>query len=109
MALTTADEPSADRITDVSPIPIAAKATAPSRSASTSEKTGREGGVEPEARDRDEHDRLEREDEQRRAEHRRRSTDRGGSGVARRRLRIPDSRRIVSVIARPANDVATTP
>ena len=91
------------------PRPIAAKQTAPSSSATSSE-SGRSGKAtrEEQPAEHDDQHRLDQEDDERRDEHRE-EVGRGGSGVARTRFSTPDSRRTTIVIARPAKHVAATP
>ncbi len=78
-------------------------------SASRNETAGRGGPRRKRAdAERDQDERLQREDDEDGREHSR-EEDGGGSGVERSRFRIPYSRRTTSVIASPANAVLAAP
>src|SRR6266545_1189547 len=104
-----ADAPSAERTTTVIASPSAANATAPSSRTSTSDSqrcgSGTSNMPRPIA--------IIAAEFTRKAINVEPSTApmyaHGGSGVARTRLRIPDSRRITRKIARPAKAVETSP
>ena len=92
------------------PSPSAAKVSAPSdehgeraRRAGRGQRTENSTPADP-----DDQHRLDQEDDEGRGEHGEQVGD-AGSGVARMRFRIPDSRRTTSVIPSPAKQVAATP
>ena len=109
MMLTTADEPSSERMNPVKARPSAANAAAPSASVSTSETRCPGHGVDFSRCPRTKSDTawsvytimIEMRTAVRYVA--------GGSGVPRIRLRIPVSRRATMISARPANAVFATP
>src|SRR5205823_7093157 len=109
MKLTTADEPSAERITDAVAVPSAAKTAAPITTAATNEPASDGNGVPYSARP-SRNSAAAWSAKTISVETRSEPTYvAGGRGVERRRLRIPLSRRITSWIASPAKAVFAHP